>query len=88
MSPLCCSVLKSQGWGEQSRGFLWGGKEKEEESGGVKSHLEAMDEAEFHEQHLEFQLHHEGQTHSGIQHCGGGRERRSGGGMLGDGKLA
>lgn len=33
----------------------------------VKSHLEARDGAEFHEQHLEFQLHHVGQTHSGTR---------------------
>lgn len=64
LSPLCCSVLKSWDWGEKSRGSLWG------ENGGrrwggvrrVKSHLDARDGAEFHEQHLEFQLHHVGQT--------------------------
>lgn len=30
----------------------------------VKSHLEARYGAEFHAQHLEFQLHHVSQTHS------------------------
>ena len=34
---------------------------------GVKAHLEARDGAEFHEQHLEFQLHHASQTLSGPQ---------------------
>lgn len=29
---------------------------------GVKSHLEARDGAEFHEQHLEFRLHHVGRA--------------------------
>lgn len=38
----------------------------------VKSHLEARDGAEFHEQHLEFQLHHVGQTHSRTLQWGDG----------------
>lgn len=38
----------------------------------VKSHLEARDGAEFHAQHLEFQLHHVSQTHSRIRQWGRG----------------
>lgn len=57
---------------EESQGFLFlfflsfflslspGGRRRE--GGGVKSHLEARDGAEFHEQHLEFRLHHVGRA--------------------------
>lgn len=50
-----------------------GGRRERRDEGGVgaKSHLEARDGAEFHEQHLEFQLHHVSQTHSGTRQQGG-----------------
>lgn len=38
----------------------------------VKSHLEARYGAEFHAQHLEFQLHHVSQTHSRTREWGMG----------------
>lgn len=53
---------------------IFGGEGGGRDEGGVsrvKSHLEARDGAEFHEEHLEFQLHHVGQTHSGTQQWGG-----------------
>lgn len=37
-----------------------------------KSHLEARDGAGFHEQHLEFQLHHAGQTQQATAMRAGG----------------
>lgn len=66
-APIClhfAAVFWRAGVRESSHEAFWGGGD----GGGVrrvKSHLEARDGAEFHEQHLEFQLHHVGQTHSG-----------------------
>lgn len=65
LSLLQRSIFRSQGWGEKSRGFMGRVGVGVGVRGGVgESHLEARDGAGFHEQHLEFQLHHAGQTHS------------------------
>ena len=51
---------RREGWMERGR-ERDGGSKGERERG--KTHLESRDEAEFHEQHLEFQLHLHIQTH-------------------------
>lgn len=62
--PLVAGLLQrfEEPAGERSHKDFCGG-----EQGGarrVKSHLEARDGAGLNEQHLEFELHHVGQTHS------------------------
>lgn len=65
LRPQSCEAMGE----EESRGVLILGRACGE--GGVKrrvkSHLEARDGAELHEQHLEFQLHLMGPKHSGTQ---------------------
>lgn len=58
--------VEELGQGREVTRHFWG-EEKGGDEGGerrVKSHLEARDGAKFHVQHLEFKLHHVGQTHS------------------------
>ena len=63
LSPLRCSVFEELRLGREVTRIFGGGRRVEDRGGGggdeggvrrVKSHLEARDEAEFHEQHLEF----------------------------------
>lgn len=82
-APVCLfsSVFEESGLGERSHEASVGREGGRGGGGWVgKSHLEARDEAGFHEQHLEFQRHHTGQTHSRPQQWGlggwGGRPIR------------